>query len=114
MPDAAKMIVEIASKDDSYGENWNIPGAGLISGKEIIKIARQITGNNKLVIPLNKLAIRISGLFDPVMKEVVEIMYLTEETFILNGEKYEKRIGKIPATPYQEGLKETLKCLMKT
>ena len=48
------------------------------------------------------------------MKEVVEIMYLTEETFILNGEKYEKRIGKIPATPYQEGLKETLKCLMKT
>lgn len=114
LPDAAKMIVEIASKDDSYGENWNIPGAGLISGKEIIKIARQITGNNKLVMPLNKHAIRISGLFDPVMKEVVEIMYLTEEAFILNGEKYEKRIGKIPATPYQEGLKETLTFLMKT
>ncbi|MBZ6022590.1 SDR family oxidoreductase [Bacillus cereus] len=113
LPDAAKMIVEIANKDDSYGENWNIPGAGLISGKEIIKFAREITGNKKMVIPLNKNAIRISGLFNPVMKEVVEIMYLTEEGFTLNGEKYENRIGKIVATPYKEGLKETLNFLMK-
>ncbi|MED1740639.1 NAD(P)H-binding protein [Bacillus swezeyi] len=112
LPDAAKMIVEIASKDDSYGENWNIPGAGLISGKEIIKMAREITGNTKLVIPLNKNAIRISGLFDPVMKEVVEIMYLTEEAFMLSGEKYENRIGEIVATPYKDGLKETLHFLM--
>jgi nucleoside-diphosphate-sugar epimerase len=113
LPDAAKMIVEIANKDDSYGGNWNIPSAGLISGKEIIKIAREITGNRKLVIPLNKNAIRISGLFDPVMKEVAEIMYLTEEGFILSGEKYENRIGKIVATPYKEGLKETLNFLLK-
>ncbi|MCU4992170.1 SDR family NAD(P)-dependent oxidoreductase [Bacillus cereus] len=113
LPDAAKMIVEIANKDDSYGENWNIPGAGLISGKEIIKFAREITGNKKIVIPLNKNAIRISGLFNPVMKEVVEIMYLTEEGFTLSGEKYENRIGKIVATPYKDGLKETLNSLMK-
>ncbi|HDR4514580.1 SDR family NAD(P)-dependent oxidoreductase [Bacillus anthracis] len=113
LPDAAKMIVEIANKDDSYGENWNIPGAGLISGKEIIKFAREITGNKKMVIPLNKNAIRISGLFNPVMKEVVEIMYLTEEGFTLSGEKYENRIGKIVATPYKDGLKETLNFLMK-
>ncbi|WHZ58811.1 NAD-dependent epimerase/dehydratase family protein [Metabacillus hrfriensis] len=113
LPDAAKMIVEIAIKDDSYGENWNIPGGGLITGKEIIKIAHEITGNRKLVIPLNKNAIRIIGLFDPVMREAVEIMYLTEEGFILSGEKYENRIGKIAATPYKEGLEETLKLLMK-
>jgi len=112
LPDAAKMIVEIANRDDSYGENWNIPGAELISGKEIIKIAREITGNKKLVIPLNKNVIRISGLFDPVMKEVVEIMYPTEEGFTLRGEKYENRIGEIIATPYKGGLKETLNFLM--
>ncbi|MFI8492736.1 hypothetical protein ACIGC1_07470 [Peribacillus butanolivorans] len=46
------------------------------------------------------------------MKEVVEIMYLTKEGFILNGEKYEKRIGTIPKTPYKEGMEETLRLLM--
>ena len=47
------------------------------------------------------------------MKEVVEIMYLTEEGFTLSGEKYENRIGKIIATPYKDGLKETLTFLME-
>ncbi|MDX8045339.1 SDR family oxidoreductase [Gracilibacillus sp. S3-1-1] len=112
LPDAAKMIVNIAEKDDSYGENWNIPGAGLISGKEIIKIARQITGNKKLIIPLTKNAIRFIGLFDVFMREIVEIMYLTKEGFILSGEKYEKRIGPIPKTPFKEGMEQTLQTLM--
>lgn len=113
LPDAAKMIVNIAEKDDSFGENWNIPGAGVISGKEIIRIARQVTGNRKTVIPLRKTAIRMIGLFDPFMKEIVEIMYLTKEGFVLNGEKYEKRIGPIPETPFQKGLEETLQFLMQ-
>ncbi|MFD1337090.1 SDR family oxidoreductase [Oceanobacillus iheyensis] len=112
LPDAARMIVNIAEKDDSYGENWNIPGAGLISGKEIIKISRQITGNQKMVIPLTKSTIRFIGLFDEFMREIVEIMYLTKEGFILSGEKYEKRIGTIPKTPFKEGLTETLRVLM--
>ncbi|MCT1577069.1 SDR family oxidoreductase [Oceanobacillus kimchii] len=112
LPDAARMIVNIAEKDDSYGENWNIPGAGLISGKEIIKISRQITGNQKIVTPLTKSTIRFIGLFDEFMREIVEIMYLTKEGFILSGEKYEKRIGTIPKTPFKEGLKETLRVLM--
>lgn len=79
LPDAAKMIVEIAEKDDSYGEDWNIPGPGLISGDEIIQIARLVTGQKKMVLPLTKNIIQILGLFNPFMKEVVEIMYLTKE-----------------------------------
>lgn len=112
LPDAAKMIVNIADKDDSYGENWNIPGAGLISCKEIIRIARKVTGNQKVVIPLTKNVIRWMGLFDAFMREIVEIMYLTKEGFILSGDKYEKRIGTIPATPFQNGLEETLQSLI--
>ncbi|MGN8646070.1 SDR family NAD(P)-dependent oxidoreductase [Gracilibacillus sp. HCP3S3_G5_1] len=112
LPDAAKMIVNIAEKDDAYGENWNIPGAGLISGKEIIQIAREVTGNKKMVLPLTKNVIRFIGLFDSFMRELVEIMYLTKEGFVLSGEKYEKRIGPIPATPFRKGLEETLQLLM--
>ncbi|WP_404456602.1 SDR family oxidoreductase [Oceanobacillus kapialis] len=112
LPDAAQMIVNIAEESDSYGENWNIPGAGLISGKDIIRIARHVTGSNKIVIPLSKNTIRFIGLFDDFMREIVEIMYLTKEGFVLSGEKYEKRIGALPKTPFKEGLEITLKSLM--
>lgn len=81
--------------------------------EEIIQIARQVTGQKKMVLPLTKNIIQLLGLFNPFMKEVVEIMYLTKEGFILNGEKYEKRIGPIPKTPYKEGMEETLRILMR-
>ncbi|RXZ77400.1 NAD-dependent epimerase/dehydratase family protein [Paenibacillaceae bacterium] len=113
LPDAGKMIVNIAEKDDSYGENWNIPGAGVISGKEIVEIAREVTGNRKMVIPLTKTTIRFMGLMNSFMKEVVEIMYLTKEGFVLSGEKYEERIGPIPATPFRQGIEETLHYYMQ-
>lgn len=112
LPDAAKMIVEIASRDETYGENWNIPGSGVIAGKEIINIARKVTGYKKMVLPLGKMVISIMGLLNPVMKEVVEMLYLTKEPLVLSGEKYSRRIGSIPATSYEEGIEETLKIWM--
>jgi nucleoside-diphosphate-sugar epimerase len=112
LPDAAKMMVNIAEKDDAYGENWNIPGVGLISGNEIIQIAREVTGNRKMVVPLTKNTIRFIGLFNPFMREVVEIMYITKEGFVLSKEKYRQRIGPLPTTPFRKGLEETLQFLM--
>lgn len=114
LPDAAKMIVNIAEVEDAYGENWNVPGSGLISGKEIIRIARQSTGNRKPVMPLRTNALRVIGLFDTFMKEIVEMMYLTEEGFILSGEKYEQRIGPVPTTSFQKGINDTLQSLIRT
>ncbi len=85
----------------------------MISGKEIIQIAREVTGNRKRVIPLTKNSVRFMGLFNSFMREVVEIMYLTKEGFVLSGEKYEKRIGPIPATPFRKGIEETLHFYMQ-
>lgn len=60
------------------------------------------------MIPLGKTLISLIGLFDPLMKEVAEMMYLTKEPLVLSEEKYSKRIGTIPTMPYEKGIKETL------
>lgn len=54
-----------------------------------------------MVVPITKSTVRFIGLFDQFMREAVEIMYLTEEGFVLSGEKYEQCIGPIPATPFR-------------
>ncbi len=53
----------------------------------------------------------LAGLFNPMMREVVEMMYLTEEPVVLSGEKYEALIGPLPKTPYEEGIKKTIEHL---
>ncbi|MEJ8547228.1 SDR family NAD(P)-dependent oxidoreductase [Brevibacillus borstelensis] len=113
LPDAAFMIAELAARDEAYEQNWNIPGAGLISGKEIVRIARQASGSAKPVIPLGRAGLSVLGMFAPVMKEVVEMLYLTEEPLVLSGEKYERLIGPIRATAFEQGIAKTVRMLQR-
>jgi len=106
--DGAKAMVELASRDAAYNQNWNVPAIHPITGDELIKILREITGYKKGIRTISKGMIRFIGVFSPSMKEVVEILYLTEKPVILSGEKYEKEIGTLPHTAYRVGLEETI------
>lgn len=106
--DGAKAMVELALREDTYNQNWNIPSAHPITGEEIIEILRKEVGYKKSIRTVSKTMIRFIGLFQPFMREMVEMMYLTEDPVILSGKKYEAKIGPIPHTPYKKGIKETL------
>ncbi|WP_046213648.1 NAD-dependent epimerase/dehydratase family protein [Paenibacillus wulumuqiensis] len=111
LPDAAVMIVELACREEAYGQNWHIPSAGPIAGKELIRIAQQAAGITRPVIPMGKITLSLIGAFQPVLKEVVEMLYLTRQPLILSGAKYEHHIGPILATPYEKGMTHTIHCL---
>ncbi|CUB11383.1 hypothetical protein BN2127_JRS1_03169 [Bacillus cereus] len=108
VPDGAKAMVELALHDEAYGQTWNIPGYGVITGEEMIQYIRELTGYTKRVITVKRGIIQFIGLFDKQMKEFVEMLYLTEKPVVLSGEKYEKYIGVVPRTSYYEGLKKTI------
>jgi nucleoside-diphosphate-sugar epimerase len=113
LPDAAVMVVELASRENTYNQNWNIPGAGIIAGKEIVRIAQRAAGVTKPVMALGKIGLSLIGLGVPVMKEVVEMLYLTKEPLVLSRQKYERNIGPVKATPFAEGIAETIAQLQK-
>ncbi|HDR7792740.1 TPA: SDR family NAD(P)-dependent oxidoreductase [Bacillus luti] len=111
-PDGAKAMVELALHDEAYGQNWNIPGCGIITGEEMIQHMRELTGYTKRVMTVKRGMIQFIGLFNKQMKEFVEMLYLTEKPVVLSGEKYETCIGTLPKTAYYEGLKETILYMM--
>lgn len=107
-PDGAKAIVNLALNENAYGQSWNIPGYGVVTGQEIVQTIRSITDYDKRVSTVTKNMIRFLGLFNPNMREVVEMFYLNEEPVVLSGEKYEKLMGPVPCTSYKEGLRQTI------
>ncbi|MBD1382470.1 SDR family NAD(P)-dependent oxidoreductase [Metabacillus arenae] len=111
--DGAKAMVELALRQDTYNQNWNIPSISPITGEELIAILREITGYKKAVRVVSKNMIRFIGIFSPFMKEVVEMMYLTESPVLLCGEKYEKEIKPLPHTSYRQGIQETISWMKK-
>lgn len=107
-PDGAKAAVNLSLQDNAYGQNYNIPGFGVITGEEIIQIIRELSGYDQPVRTVSKNMIRFLGLFNANMREVVEMFYLNEEPVVLDGTKYELEIGPLPRTSYREGIKQTL------
>ena len=107
-PDGAKALVQLALREDAYGQNWNIPGYGVITGEDLVKTIREITHYSKGVSTITKGMIQFLGLFSANMREVVEMFYLNEEPVVLDGEKYERMIGPVPRTSYTEGLRQTI------
>lgn len=110
-PDGARALIELALTDASYGECWNIPGAGTIAGEELVELIKNNTGYSKKVSTVTKGMVRFSGLFNKMMREYVEMYYLNEDPLVLDGSKYEKRIGVIPRTTYQDGMAHTLQVM---
>src|SRR5699024_12657311 len=73
LPDAAKMIVNIAEKETSYEANWNIPGSNPISGKEITHKIRKITIYKTRIIPLQNIMLSLIGRFNPLFRKINEM-----------------------------------------
>ncbi len=113
-PDGAQAIVELALIDSAYGQNWNIPGSGVITGNEIVDILREHTGYSKKVGTVTKGMVKFLGIFDKNMREVVEMLYLTEDPVVLDGGKLEQTIKSIPRTPYKEGVKQTIDYMLRS
>jgi nucleoside-diphosphate-sugar epimerase len=111
--DGAKAMVELSLREDTYDQNWNIPSTSPITGEDLIAIIREITGYKKGVRTISGSMMRFIGIFSPFMKEMAEMMYLTESPVILSGEKYENTINRLPRTPYKEGIHETISWMKK-
>ncbi len=112
LPDAAVMIVNVALSAAAYGQTWNIPGQR-ITGNNLIKIAKRSANDRLPVLTMNKLLLRVSGLFNQDMKEIVEMYYLTQKPIYLAGNKYEKSFGKIVKTPFEVGIEQTISNIQK-
>lgn len=52
--------------------------------------------------------LRIAGLFNPVLREVVKMRYLWDVPHSLNGSKLAARIGEEPHTPLEEALRQAV------
>lgn len=110
-PDGAKALVQLAENEHAYYQNWNIPAYDTITGKEIINIVRALINSQSKVSIVSKNMLRFVGIVNKQMGEFVEMHYLNEDPVILDGEKYERMIGPIPKTNYEEGIKRTLESM---
>jgi len=107
-PDAASVIADLASRENCYGEAWNLGGAGEIPVIDFITRAYRAAGRQPKYRTIGRGMLKVLGWFSPLMRELQEMMYLEETPVILDDSKLLTKLGTVHKTSYDEGIRQTL------
>jgi nucleoside-diphosphate-sugar epimerase len=107
VPDAGPVIVDLAARADAYGEAWNFGGAETINSMDFITRIYRAVGRAPKYRAAGAGLLKFLGLFNPEMREMVEMLYLQETPVILDDSKL---LAKLPVhkTSYDDGIRQTL------
>lgn len=108
-PDAGRTVAMLANAPSAFNQTWHaLTSKQIITGEEYVRMACQAIGQPyKGVTGMSKFGVRILGIFVPVLREFVEMMYQFENDYIFDSSKAEKFLG-ISATSYTDGIAATM------
>jgi nucleoside-diphosphate-sugar epimerase len=109
-PDAGKSVAMLGNTQSAYNQTWHaLTSKERMTGEQYVKIACRLAGvKEKKIQSLPKFGVRVVGLFVPVLREFVEMMYQFENDYVFDSGKFEKAFNAT-ATKYEDGIAATLK-----
>jgi nucleoside-diphosphate-sugar epimerase len=108
VPDVGPVVARLVDTAAAWGRVWHLAGAGVTTQRALVdEIGRQV-GRPVKVRAAGKWMLRIVGLFNQFMREMVEMHYLLTEPVIMDDTALQALIGPIAKTPYAEGIRQTL------
>ncbi len=107
IPDMAAGLATLGTDERAVGGVWHLPGPETVTTRELLGLVAGDVGHPVGVRVLPKLAVRALGLFNPTIRELIELSYEFEQPFVLDTSKYESTFGT-SATPLKVAVKATV------
>ncbi len=105
--DFGRGLVTLGERDEALGEVWHIPNAETLTTRQFLELVFEEAGTSFKVRVLPKLMHSVLALFVPALREMKELLYEFEETFMVDHGKFERAFGANP-TPHREAIRQTL------
>ncbi len=108
VPDAGRTLATIANRRDARGRTWHLGGAGTITTRDFVTRIYQQAGKQPHMFAVGKNMLRVIGMFNPLMREMVEMSYLQTTPVTLDDSALQQLLGGIQKTSYDDGIAQTL------
>lgn len=106
--DVARTLAVLGEHKEAYGRAWHVPVTpAAMSQRTMVQLIGRELGKPVRILALPKLAIRAFGLFDPFMREFVEMFYQYQEPQIVDASAIAHTFG-VTATPVEEAVGNTI------
>ena len=110
IPDIGEGLAVLGEHPDAPGQVWHLPNdPDSRTTRQLVDIAYRHAGQPRSRLrALPPLLLRALGMFNPGMRELVEMQYLFAEPFIVDSSKIANKLG-VEATPVEVALTDTLR-----
>ncbi|MCB0851123.1 MAG: NAD-dependent epimerase/dehydratase family protein [Bacteroidetes bacterium] len=111
-PDIGKALALLGNTPEAYQQVWHLPtDKNVLTGEAFIQeVASQFQVEGKYS-EISRFMMQLAGLFNPMARASVEMMYQFEEDYLFDSSKFEKQFFE--ATPYREGIAAIIGSLEK-
>jgi nucleoside-diphosphate-sugar epimerase len=106
VPDVGPVVARLIENPAAYGRVWHLTGAGTITTREVINQAFAVTGHKPKTIVAGPMTLRLMGLFNPLMREMVEMHYLQTTPLVMDDSALRGLLGEIKKTTYEHGIRQ--------
>ena len=110
--DFARGLVTLGEHDEALGSVWHVPSAPTLTQREIVTMIFEAAGTKPQMSETPALLVKALGLFNPLAREVVEMLYEFEEPFVMSHAKF---AGAFPTavTAHKDAIRETVEWFRK-
>lgn len=107
--DAGRTLALLGNTALAYGQVWHaLTSKEPLTGEQYVRIACEVAGRPYAVQVIPRWMLFLMGIFVPVVRESVEMLYQFEFDYRFDSSKVERMLG-LSATEYREGIDATLK-----
>ena len=107
-PDIGKGLVILGEREEALGKAWHLPSPEALTTRKFVEMIFEEVGKPTRVQVAPKILLRAIGLFNPGIREMVEMLYEFEEPFVVDHSKFERVFGDY-VTPLGEATWETVR-----
>jgi nucleoside-diphosphate-sugar epimerase len=108
LEDMARALVTLGERDDADGQAWHLPAAEPLTGRQFLTLAFEAAGHIPKIGVASRPMIRITGLFNPLVRELNETLYQFERPFVSDASKFQRAFGPFEPTPHRKALPPTV------
>src|SRR5215472_14606061 len=113
VPDVAETLLALSEKKEAYGNAWNLAGPGLITTRQFAELVFGAVHRKPHLRVAGKFMLRVLGLFNPVLRELVEMHYLWTTPVKLDDTRLRQLLPSLHKTAYPEGIRQTIDAMRK-
>jgi nucleoside-diphosphate-sugar epimerase len=101
-------LVILGEREEALGRPWHLPSPETVTTREFVKMIFEEIGKPARVQAVPKIVLQVLGLFNPALRETIEMLYEFEEPFVVDHSDFTRTFGN-HATPLGEAIQKTVR-----